>query len=186
MTSFSGRRATINEYKKEKKRRKGFWNYVSVESPLDERQKLISTKIQVEGISIALVLVAINTVIMDYLYKWCENYFIAMVLLVVISGIYMTVRRGAKGCLFGVKGARSEILTVLVAAPVFPLTLETDIESAQLDMFEIMHNGMLTQRFCFLLFWGLDFVEAMILLFFMIREKRAKKRRAESSDKEEL
>lgn len=172
--------------KNKKKRRKGFWHYVSVESPLDERQELISTKIQVEGLSIALALIAVNTVIMDYFYKWCENYFMAMVLLVLIDVIYTTIRRGAKGCLFGVKGARSEILTVMSTTLVFSLTLATDIESAQLDMYEIMHDGMLTQQFCNLLFWGLDFVAAMILLFFMIREKRAKKRRAESSDKEEL
>lgn len=172
--------------KPKKKRRKGFWHYVSVESPLDERQELISTKIQVEGISIALALIAVNTAIMDYFYKWCENYFTAMVLLVVISGIYTTVRRGAKGCLFGVKGARSEILMILVAALVFPLMLMDDIESARLNMFEITRNGMVTQQFCFLIFWCLEFVEAMILLFFIIREKRAKMRRAESSDKEEL
>lgn len=172
--------------KPKKKHRKGFWHYVSVESPLDERQELISTKIQVEGISIALALIAVNTAIMDYFYKWCENYFTAMVLLVVISGIYTTVRRGAKGCLFGVKGARSEILMILVAALVFPLMLMDDIESARLNMFEITRNGMVTQQFCFLLFWCLEFVEAMILLFFIIREKRAKKRGAENSDKEEL
>lgn len=80
--------------KPKKKRRKGFWHYVSVESPLDERQELISTKIQVEGTSIALALIAVNTAIMDYFYKWCEKYSMTVVLLVVISGIY----DGQKGC----------------------------------------------------------------------------------------
>lgn len=172
--------------KAKKKRKKGLLYYLSVESPLDERQELISTKIQLEGITIALALVAANTAIMDYFYKWCDNYFMTVVLLVVISGIYMTIRRGVKGCLFGVKGARAEILTVLGAALVFPLMLMDDIESSQLGMFEITRNGTVTQQFCYLLFWGLDFAEAMILLFFIIREKKVKKRRTEGSDKEEL
>ena len=91
--------------KAKKKRKKGLLYYLSVESPLDERQQLVLKSIQAETCGAALLLTFLNAYIMENFYMWCESNWGAMMLIIALSVIYMTVKREIKGCLFGVKGA---------------------------------------------------------------------------------
>ncbi len=168
-----------------KKRKKGFWYYISVESPLDERQELALKSIQAETFSAAFILTVLNSFIMDYYYKWCENNSAAIMLIIAACCIYSTIRRGVKGCLFGVKGARSELFLMAVWAFVFVVNLQFDIKWAIRGIpLKITRDGMLTFDFCGRIMYFSFFINAVIMAIFLIREKKAKKRDTDDLEKE--
>ncbi len=169
-----------------KKRKKGFWYYVSVESPLDERQERALKKIQVETLGAALILTSINTFIMDFFYKWCENNSAALLLIAAACCIYFTVRSGVKGCLFGVKGARAELLFMTTWAFLFVFDLWQDITWAFRGVtVEITRDGMLTFDFCGKLLDLSFFIEVVVMAVFLIREKKAKERGDDNSENDD-
>lgn len=170
--------------KPKKKHKKGFWYYVSVESPLDERQESALKSIQVETLGAMLILTFLNAWVMDY-YKWCETNTAAMMLILAPCLIYFTVKRGVKGCLFGTKGARFELLSMAFWVIFFVFNLCQDIKWAIRGMpLEITHDGMLTLDFCDRIFYLSFFIIAVIMAIFLKREKKAKKRDNDNSEKE--
>lgn len=172
--------------KTRKKRKKGFWYYVSVESPLDERQNLAATQINSEGVAIAFLLTIINLYIMEDIYKWCESYSAPTTLTIHIAGLYVIIKRGIKGCLFGIKGARMELLVMGFWIFIGITQIAEYIKFAAWKWFpEVTHDGMLTLGFCNQLMFLFMFLNGIAMLVFIIREKRAKKRKAESLGKEE-
>lgn len=169
-----------------KKRKKGFWYYISVESPLDERQERAFKKIQVETLGAALILTFANTLIMDFFYKWCESYSSAIALILPSCLIYFTIRRGVKGCLFGTKGARIELLAMAVWAFTFVHFLYQDIKRAILGVpVEITRDGMLTDEFCTKIMYSSYVIVAVIMAIFLIREKKAKERDDDNSENDD-
>lgn len=169
-----------------KKRKKGFWYYISVESPLDERQERALKNIQVETLGAALILTTANTFIMDLYYKWCENNSAALMLILALCLIYFTVRRGVKGCLFGTKGARAELLVIAGWTLISVLYLYLDIKQAIRGMpLEITRDGMLTIDFCSRIMNYSLFIDAVVMAIFLIREKKAKERGDDNSENDE-
>lgn len=172
--------------KTRKKRKKSFLNYILTESPLDERQDLAATKINLEGIAIAFFLTAINIFIIEDIYKWCESYSAPTTLTIHIAGLYVIIKRGVKGCLFGIKGARMELLVMGFWIFIGITQIAEYIKFAAWKWFpEVTHDGMLTLGFCNQLMFLFMFLNGIALLVFIIREKRAKRRKAESLGKEE-
>lgn len=172
--------------KTRKKHKKSFWDYILVESPLDERQDLAATKINLEGIAIAFLLTIINIYIMEDFYKWCERYSASTMLTIHIAGLYIIIKRSVNGCLFGIKGARSELLIMGTWLFAGISQIEEHIKFAVWKWFpEVTHDDMLTLGFCNQLMFLFMFLNGIAMLVFIIREKRAKKRKAESLGKEE-
>lgn len=170
--------------KAKKKRKKGLLYYLSVESPLDERQQLVLKSIQAETCSAALLLAFFNTYIMENYYMWCESNWGAMMLIIALGVIYMTVKRGIKGCLFGVKGARAELIVMAAWAFLFVFDLISDVKMALRGVqSEMVRDGALTTEFCGKIMYLSFFIEAAIMAVFLLREKNAAKRRTGSSDK---
>lgn len=170
--------------KPKKKRKKGFWYYVSVESPLDERQESALKSIQVETLGAMLILTFLNAWVMDY-YKWCETNTAAMALILAPCLIYFTVKRGVKGCLFGTKGARFELLLMAFWMIFFVFNLYQDIKWAIPGIpLEITRDGMLTLNFCNRIVYFSWFINAVSMAIFLLREKKAKERDNDSSEKE--
>lgn len=171
--------------KTRKKRKKSFWDYILVESPLDERQQLAATKINLEGIAIAFLLTIINIYIMEDFYKWCERYSASTMLTIHIAGLYIIIKRGVNGCLFGIKGARSELLIMGTWLFAGISQIEEHIKFAVWKWYpEVTHDGMLTLGLCNQLTFLLMFLEGIAMAVFLIREKKAKKRDNDSSKKE--
>lgn len=172
--------------KAKKKRKKGLLYYLSVESPLDERQQLALKSIQAETCGAAFLLAFFNAYIMENHYMWCESIWGAMMLIIALSMIYMSVKRGIKGCLFGVKGARAELMIMAAWAFLFVFELISDVKWALRGIRpEMVRDGALTTDFCGKIMYFSFFIEAAIMAFFLLRERNAAKRRAESSDKGE-
>ncbi len=72
----------------------------------DERQNQVQTKLLVEALLVYIAAVFVNTLFMDFIYRWCDSYFAPMVLLAGIVYLYWIIRSAAKGCLVGVNGSR--------------------------------------------------------------------------------
>lgn len=53
-----------------------------------------------------------------------------------------------------------------------------------LDPFSVIRNGMVTWEFQMLIAWTLLLVSMLIRLFYIIREKKARKRGADDSERE--
>lgn len=168
-----------------KKRKKSFLDYVLTESPLDERQQLAATKISLEGIAIAFLLAIINICVMEDYYKWCESYSASTFLTIDIALLYIIVKRGVKGCLFGIKGARSELLMMGVWLFLGISQIGEHIKFAIWKWYpEMIRDGRLTLEFCNQLSFLLKFSCGIALAVFLIREKKAKERDNDNSEKE--
>lgn len=76
------------------------------DSPLDERQKALSTKITVESLVILSSLIISNIFVMEHFYKWCETFSDSTFIICGVCIIYFVLRNGITGCLFGIKGVR--------------------------------------------------------------------------------
>lgn len=171
--------------KTRKKRKKSFWDYILAESPLDERQQLAATKINLEGIAIAFLLAIININIMEHFYKWCESYSASTMLTIYIAGLYIIIKRGFKGCLFGIKGARSELLIMGIWLFAGISQIEEHIKFAVWKWYpEMTRDGMLTIEFCNQLMFLLMLLSGIAMAVFLMREKKAKKRGGDNSKKE--
>ena len=174
-----------NEQENAQKHKKSFWDYILVESPLDERQDLAATKINLEGIAIAFLLAIINIYIMEDFYKWCERYSASTMLTIHIAGLYIIIKRGVNGCLFGIKGARSELLIMGIWLFAGISQIKEHIKFAVWKWYpEMTRDGMIMIEFCNQLMFLLMFLEGIAIAVFLMREKKAKKRDNDSSKKE--
>ena len=73
----------------------------------DERQKIVRSRLTTEALIVYVFLSAVDVLIMDTTYQWCESYFAALVLAAAVSLMWWTIRCAAKGVLFGVNGTFS-------------------------------------------------------------------------------
>lgn len=122
---------------------------------------------------------------MEHFYKWCESYSASTTLTIHIAVLYIIVKRGVKGCLFGIKGARSELFMMGAWLFLGIIQIEEHIKFAVWKWYpEMTRDGMLTIEFCNQLASLLMFSEGIAMAVFLIREKKAKKRGGDNSKKE--
>ena len=141
---------------------------------LDERQKIMRSKILTETLVIFSVLSFVNCFIMDMFYQWAETYAAPLVVFMFICGCYYIIRCAATGCLVGINGERSAkfsagycIFMGIMMSVKYAFTGD-EKERA------LFADGKLTDNFCFLMGWILAIV-CGVLTIILIKKCRKDK-----------
>jgi len=143
----------------------------------DERQKQISSKITIEALSIYGIASALNTIVMEEIYQWCDSFFAPMLLLMAVCYLYWILRCYFSGALFGVNGAkptRWSAIYFMIVTPCYILTIADDLTEEG----GLVHDGMLSTRFVVAITFLIVFIGA--LTAFLLARKTDK---AENTDK---
>ena len=146
---------------------------------MDERQKIVRTRILVEALVIFSGASFINCFVMDMAYQWAETYAAPMMMLFLICMIYFNFRCFFKGCLIGVSGNSQAKFTAFYAIFMGALSLVRFGFENESGM-TLFSDGKLTDNFCILITWIL-FVVYGIASLILIRSIR----RSEKNDETE-
>lgn len=119
----------------------------------DERQKIITSRLSIEALSICLSLCVINAFIMDLGYKW-GNYCPSTLLIISVCTVYYLIRLAAKGCLFGIGGFRSRKSLLITLSICGALNALMRLSDVLYDGY-IIKNGMLTNDFIYFVSFAL-------------------------------
>ena len=104
---------------------------------LDERQKIVRTKIIAETLLIFAFAEMLNCIIMDYFYKWAESYSPPLLLILMACLIYYIIRNAAQGSYVGINGnfARKVTSVTIILIAVLNITRHA---------FDLADGGILT------------------------------------------
>lgn len=128
---------------------------------LDERQKIVRSRIAAEALVIFAVLSIANCILMDNFRKWAESYAPTLLIFGMLCGIYFHIRCFTKDCLFGIDGAKPARMTSIT------MVLISAINCARFlfkDERAVADSGMLTEEFMFFLFWCIAAIGGAISL----------------------
>lgn len=166
------------------KRKKGKYSLKQYENPRDERQELQARKILIESLSIFAALVMINAWVWER-HVWSESIMATTLVFVGVCNLYALIKSIAANCLFGIRGADFQLFptAVIILSSVMGINNALRFGSG-LDPFSVIRNGMVTWEFQMLIAWTLLLVSMLIRLFYIIREKKARKRGADDSERE--
>lgn len=167
-----------------KKRKKVKYTWDVRENPLDERQKTLSRKILNDALLIFALLVLINAFVWDKL-AWSESIMSTTLLFGGVCALYDRIRCAAAGCLFGVRGAEFQLFPTVTLIFSSGLGIYNALRFGSVfTPFSVIRNGLVMWEFQMLICWTLMLISSLITLFFIIREKRAKKCETDNSEKE--
>lgn len=142
---------------------------------IDERQKTVRSKVLIEALLIYAGGSFVNTVVMDRVYKWCDNFFAPMVILAAICYIYWILRSHFSGALFGVNGTFSaKISSVLVITQSFFWGTRAFFELIEGEAV-CVRDGMLTAECVCSISFVLFLASAVAVLIFAKKTERAEK-----------
>lgn len=133
---------------------------------LDERQKIMRSKILIEALVIFSSLALINCLIMDMAYQWAETYAAPLLIFMVICACYYNIRCAAKDCLVGINGERSAKFSagycIFLGIMMMIKFIFSDDEERLL-----FADGKLTDNFCILSVWILSIACGILTLIFI-------------------
>lgn len=141
---------------------------------MDERQKIVRTRILVETLLIFSGLSFINCWVMDMAYQWAETYAAPMMMFLMICMIYFNIRCFAKGCLIGINGGSQAKFTAFYAIFMGAFSLVRDgfkEESGE----ALFSDGKLTDNLCILITWILFVVFGVVALILIRLTRRSEK-----------
>lgn len=152
----------------------------SLKEILDERQKLMRSRISVEALLIFGCSAILNCMVMEEIYKWAESQLAAMMLLMTVCLMYWQIRCAAAGCMIGTNGRAGQTFTgvYVIFAGAFIFFTKTVDRVGEPDF--IIKNGALSK----------DFIGAVVVLiyialgvFTLCVVRREKKRDKETEEK---
>lgn len=134
---------------------------------LDERQKLMRSRILTEAFVIFSCLSFVNCLVMDMAYRWAESYSAPLLVFMLICACYYNIRCAACGSLVGINGERSAkfsagycIFMGILMALRFAFSDDED--------HVLFEDGRLTDNFCVILVFVLAIV-CGVLTFILIK-----------------
>ncbi len=140
---------------------------------LDERQKLMRSKILTETLLIFSGLSFVNCLIMDLAYQWAETYAVPLLVFMLLCACYYNIRCAVKGCLVGINGERSAKFSAgycVFMGIMMSLKFFFDDEKER----TLFADGKLTDNFCFLLVWILAIACGILTIIFIKRNRKEK------------
>lgn len=141
---------------------------------LDERQKLMRSKILTETLVIFSSLSFINCLIMDLAYQWAETYAAPLLVFMFLCACYYNIRCAVKGCLVGINGERSAKFSAGYCIFMGIMMSVKYAFSGDEEQRVLFADGKLTDNFCFLMGWILTIV-CGVLTFILIKKSRKDK-----------
>lgn len=145
---------------------------------LDERQRLMRSRILTEAFIIFSCLSFVNCLVMDMAYRWAESYSAPLLVFMLICACYYNIRCAACGCLIGINGERSAKFSagycIFMGILMFIRFAFSDDEDHVL-----FADGKLTDSFCVILVYVLAIV-CGVLTFILV-----KRNQNNNSDKED-
>lgn len=141
---------------------------------MDERQKIVRTRILVEALVIFSGLSLINRLVMDKVYQWTETYAAPMMMFLMICMIYFNFRCFAKGCLIGINGGGQAKFTAFYAIFMGALSLCRFSFGEEPEQ-QFFSDGKLTDDLCILITWILFIVFGAVSLILIKLTKRSEK-----------
>lgn len=141
---------------------------------LDERQKLMRSKILTETLVIFSSLSFVNCFIMDMFYQWAETYAAPLLVFMFLCACYYNIRCAAKGCLVGINGERSAKFSAVYCIFMGIMMSVKYAFSSDEEQRVLFADGKLTDNFCFLMGWILAIV-CGVLTFILIKCSRKDK-----------
>lgn len=142
---------------------------------IDERQKMVRSKALTEALIIYGAASFVNTVIMDRVYQWCDNFFGPMVLFAAMCYIYWILRSHFGGALFGVNGtfaAKCSAVLVIIQAICWCFMTVSDFAEGEALL---VHEGMLTVELICGISFVLFFVSAVAVLIFAKKTEKVER-----------
>lgn len=138
----------------------------------DERQKQIASKLNTEALMIFAIAAALNTIVMDMMYQWCDTFFAPMVLIAALCYIYWTIRCYFKGILFGINGVNSAKWTSIIIMIQMVCYFLTFISKLEEDG-GAFHDGMISTRLISGVSFAIVFVNCLATFVFVKRAEKS-------------
>lgn len=139
---------------------------------LDERQKLMRSKILTETFVIYACLSFANTLFMDLAYRWSETFAAPMLIFMLMCAFYYNVRCACTGSLVGINGERSAKMSawycVLMGFMMFMRFIFSDDKA-------LVKDGRLTDNCCFMIVYILAVVIGISTFVFVKVSRRSNK-----------
>lgn len=140
---------------------------------LDERQKIMRSKVLTEAFIIFSGLSFVNTLAMDLFYQWAETYAAPMLIFMFLCACYFNIRCAVKGCLVGINGEKSAKLSA--AYCIFmggTMTLKYIFSDD--DQHVLFKDGQLTDNLLFMVSFILAIACGVLTLIFIKTGKKNK------------
>ena len=134
---------------------------------LDERQKLMRSKILTEAFVIFSCLSLVNCLIMDMAYQWAESYSAPLLVFMLICACYYNIRCAATGSLIGVNGERSAKFSAFFCIFMGMLMMIRFAFSGDEGETVLVKDGRLTDNLCILVVWILAIVCGVLTFIFI-------------------
>lgn len=134
---------------------------------LDERQKIMRSKVLTEAFIIFSGLSFVNTLAMDLFYQWAETYAAPMLIFMFLCACYFNIRCAVTGCLVGINGEKSAKLSAAYCIFMGVMMMIKYIFSDD-DQHVLFADGQLTDNLCFLVSYILA-IACGILTFIFIK-----------------
>lgn len=141
---------------------------------MDERQKIVRTRILVEALVIFSGLSFINCWVMDMAYQWTETYAAPMMMFLMICMIYFNIRCFAKGCLIGINGGSQAKFTAFYAILMGALSLIRDVFRDESER-ALFSDGKITDDLCIMITWILFLVFGVVSLILIKLTRKPEK-----------
>lgn len=141
---------------------------------LDERQKLMRSKILTETLAIFSGLSFVNCLVMDLAYQWAETYAAPLLVFMFLCACYYNIRCAVKGCLVGINGERSAKFSAGYCIFMGIMMSVKYAFSGDEEQRVLFADGKLTDNFCFLMGWLLA-IFCGVLTFILIKKSRKDK-----------
>lgn len=141
---------------------------------MDERQKIVRTRILVEALVIFSGLSFINCWVMDMAYQWTETYAAPMMMFFMICMIYFNIRCFAKGCLIGINGGSQAKFTAFYAILMGALSLIRDVFRDESER-ALFSDGKFTDDLCIMITWILFLVFGVVSLILIKLTRKSEK-----------
>lgn len=141
---------------------------------MDERQKIVRTRILVETLFIFSGLSFINCWVMDIAYQWAETYAAPMMMFLMICMIYFNIRCFAKGCLIGINGGSQAKFTAFYATFMGALSLLRFAFGEESEQ-PFFSDGKMTDNLCIMITWILFIVFGIVSLILIKLTRKPEK-----------
>ncbi|MDE6733242.1 MAG: hypothetical protein K2J77_10245 [Oscillospiraceae bacterium] len=141
---------------------------------LDERQKIMQSKILTEALIIFSGLAFVNCLVMDLAYQWAETYAAPLLVFMLICACYFNIRCAATGSLVGINGERSVKFSAGYCVFMGIMMSIKYAFSREEEDRVLFADGKLTDNFCFLLVWILAITCGILTLIFIKKSRKEK------------
>lgn len=145
----------------------------------DERQKQIASKLNVEALLIFAIAAALNTIVMDEIYQWCDTFFAPMIFTAALCYDYWVLRRCFSGVMFGINGVKSAKWTafVMMAETICFSLMYIDDLSEEGGVFR---NGMISTTAVCGISFAIVFIGWLVTFIFAKKTEKAEDKSADA------